>query len=43
LPSLRHLHQEGFEPRINGRASVLETPHSVSLAIFCDRHRLFPN
>jgi hypothetical protein len=42
LPSLRHFNQKGLEPRINGRASVLQTPHSVSLAIFSDRHLLFP-
>jgi hypothetical protein len=43
LPSLGHLNQKGLLPRINGCACVLQTPHSVSLAIFCDRHLLSPN
>ena len=34
LPSLGHLNQKGLLPRINGRACVLQAPHSVSLAIF---------
>jgi hypothetical protein len=38
LPSLRHLNQKGLLPRINGCARVLQAPHSVSLAVFCDRH-----
>ena len=43
LPSLGHLNQKGILPRINGCACVLQTPHSVPLAIFCDRHLLSPN
>ena len=37
LPSLGHLNQKDLLPRINGCACVLQTPNSVSLAIFCDR------
>jgi hypothetical protein len=43
LPSLGHLNQKGLLPRVNGCACVLQTPHSVSLAIFCDRHFCIPN
>ena len=42
LPSLGHLNQKGLLPRVNGCACVLQTPYSVSLAIFCDRHLSSP-
>jgi hypothetical protein len=42
LPSLGHLNQKSLLPRINGCASVLQAPHSVSLAVFCDRHASSP-
>jgi hypothetical protein len=38
LPSLCHLDQEGLLPRIDGHACVLQTTHSVSLAVSCNRH-----
>src|SRR5262245_2045295 len=38
LPSLSHLDQEGLLPRIDGHACVLQTTHSVSLAVSCNRH-----
>ena len=43
LPSLGHLNQKDLLPRINGCACVLQTPNSVSLAIFCDRQFRPPN
>ena len=42
LPSSGYLNQKGFVPRINGCACVLQTPHRVSLTIFCDRHLSSP-
>jgi hypothetical protein len=43
LPSLGHFNQKSLQPGINGCACGLQTPHSVSLAIFCNRHLSFPN
>jgi hypothetical protein len=42
LPSLGHLNQKGLLSMINGCACALQTPHSISLAIFCDRHLSSP-
>jgi hypothetical protein len=39
---LGHLNQKNLLPGINGYACVLQAPHSVSLAVFCNRHVLSP-